>query len=39
MQEALYILANHFSEIAIPRRGKYVAEPTRLQSDGEYRRR
>ncbi|MBJ6135299.1 MBL fold metallo-hydrolase [Ochrobactrum sp. Q0168] len=36
MQEALYILADRFSQIAIPRRGKYVAKPARLQSDGEY---
>lgn len=39
MQEALYILADRFSQIAIPRRGRYVAKPARLQSDGEYWRR
>lgn len=39
MREALNTLADRFREIAIPRRGKYVAKPARLQADGEYRRR
>lgn len=39
MQEALYILADRFREVAVPRRGKYVAKPARLQRDGEYQRR
>lgn len=38
MQEALNSLVDRFREIAIPRRGKYVAKPARLQKDGEYRR-